>query len=157
MDPTRVYYSSGVFVFIENMTGNSQSLGIPNVGSRVEVTIEERNQYYHTYKTEPYIKRVYVGTVLPNESWQKSTTFSLTGDEHIRQRVIDISDVADIKYYEGSAGIKFSSDIRSFVVKSKNNKYLVTLRNKKFDCSCIGFQYHKNCKHIKAVAKKIEK
>lgn len=135
----------------------TNSFAIPNVGSRVKVTFKERNYYYFTYKTEPYKIVSYEGTVIHSEKWQKPTTFAMTGDSVTRKRVIDIASVHAIEYFSGSAKPKIDGKLRSFIVKSKNNKYLVTLADRNFQCSCIGFSYHKNCKHIKAVAKKIQK
>lgn len=135
----------------------TNSFAMPNVGSRVRVTIKERNYYYFTYQTEPYKITSFDGTVIPSEKWQKPTTFAMTGDSVIRKRIIDISSVHAIEYFSGSAKSKIDNKFRSFIVKSKNNKYLVTLSDRNFECSCIGFSYHKSCKHIRAVSAKIQK
>lgn len=47
------------------------------------------------------------------------------------------------------------SNNRTWRVKSKNNTYIVTLEEDKFSCSCVGFQYHRKCRHANAVAEKV--
>ena len=44
---------------------------------------------------------------------------------------------------------------RHWKVKSKDNVYIVTLASEKWNCTCVGFQYHSNCRHSKAVAARI--
>lgn len=46
---------------------------------------------------------------------------------------------------------------RSFEVKSKDNVYIVSLIDKKFSCTCTGFNFRGHCKHIDAVSEKLKK
>jgi hypothetical protein len=46
---------------------------------------------------------------------------------------------------------------RSFEVKSKDNVYIVNLSNKKYNCTCTGYNFRGHCKHIDAVKSKLEK
>ena len=46
--------------------------------------------------------------------------------------------------------------VRLFNVKSGNHTYQIEVdANKNYSCSCIGFGYHRKCKHGKAVLEKI--
>jgi hypothetical protein len=48
--------------------------------------------------------------------------------------------------------------VRTFKINSKENEYFVTLKEKSntFSCTCTGFQFRGNCKHIHAVVAKIQ-
>lgn len=95
-----------------------------------------------------------VGTVVPNETWEKADTFCMTGDEHIRVRNIALANVLSIEYVRGAPS---KDDVRAFRVKSSDGKriYIVTVRGNKFDCNCTGFTYHHKCKHVDGVKRKI--
>jgi len=95
------------------------------------------------------------GTVVPNERWEKSDTFCMTGDEHIRVRNIALVNVITIEYLKGAPS---QDAVRAFRVKSSDGKrtYIVTVRGNKFDCNCVGFTYHHKCKHIEGVRRKIK-
>ena len=49
-----------------------------------------------------------------------------------------------------------NSDIRIFKVKSKEKEYTVTKSVTSFTCSCTGFNFRGKCKHVDAVAKKLQ-
>lgn len=95
-----------------------------------------------------------VGTVVPNEKWDKVDTFCMTGDEHIRIRNIALPNVLSIEYIRGGA---VKDTVRAFRVKSTDGKreYIVTVRGDKYDCQCTGFTYHHKCKHVDGVKRKI--
>lgn len=95
------------------------------------------------------------GTVVPNEKWEKSDTFCMTGDEHIRVRNIALANVVTIEYIKGAP---LRDAVRAFRVKSSDKKreYIVTVRGDKFDCNCVGFTYHHKCKHVEGVRRKIK-
>lgn len=94
------------------------------------------------------------GTVVPNERWEKSDTFCMTGDQYIAVRNIALRNVVNIEYVRGSA---IKDTVRAFRVKSTDGKrdYTVVVRGNKFDCNCTGFTYHHKCKHVDGVKRKI--
>lgn len=96
----------------------------------------------------------HVGTVVPNEKWDKADTFCMTGDQYIRVRNIGLQYVRSIEYIKGAPS---KDAIRAFRVKSSDGKreYIVTVRGNKFDCNCVGFTYHHKCKHVDGVKRKI--
>lgn len=131
---------------------------IPSVGSRVRVITEHPNIYYLTAKTQPMVRNTYEGVVVPNEKFDKPNTFCITGNSIMPIRNIAVHNVVKLEIISGSASsININESVRVFKVQSsaKNKQYLVTLTQGKFSCNCIGFQYHKNCRHTKAVATKV--
>lgn len=94
------------------------------------------------------------GTVVPNERWEKSDTFCMTGDQYIRVRNIALRNVVAIEYIKGAP---LKSEVRAFRVRSSDGKreYTVVVRGNKFDCNCTGFTYHHKCKHVDGVKRKI--
>jgi hypothetical protein len=128
---------------------------IPAVGSSVRVTTRFRNYYYKTADQQPWNEQVYEGTVVPNERWDSSDSFCVTGDRIMPIRNISVRNVVKLEVLKGSAKAA-ASGIRAFRVKSTKHTYLVTLNGTKLSCTCVGFQYHRNCRHAKAVAAKIK-
>ena len=122
-------------------------IAAPRVGSQIRVlTVFGQRQ------DPPY---VYEGTVVPNEKWEKSDTFCMTGDQYIRVRNIALRHVINIEYMKGAP---LKSEVRAFRVKSSDKKreYIVTVRGNKVDCNCTGFMYHHKCKHSEAVKRKLK-
>lgn len=95
-----------------------------------------------------------VGTVVPNEKWDKADTFCMTGDEHIRIRNIALPNVVTLEYITGAP---VSNAVRAFRIKSKSSgsEYIVTVTGKKVECNCPGFQFRHKCKHSDAVRSKL--
>ena len=63
--------------------------------------------------------------------------------------------VVKIDYVTGSAA-QVATDKKAWKVKSSDGKkfYLVQRVNGKFSCTCTGFEFRKDCKHIGAVSKR---
>lgn len=47
-------------------------------------------------------------------------------------------------------------DVRKFKVKSKEKEYIVSIREDNYSCTCTGFTFRGQCKHINAVAEKLQ-
>jgi hypothetical protein len=97
----------------------------------------------------------HVGTVVPNEKWEKPDTFCMTGDQYIAVRNIALVNTYSIEYIKGAPD---TNTVRAFRVKStdKKREYTVIVRGGKVSCNCTGFTYHHKCKHAEAVKRKIK-
>jgi hypothetical protein len=51
---------------------------------------------------------------------------------------------------------KSEPGVRKFEVQSKDKKYIVSLREEEYSCTCTGFTFRGQCKHINAVAEKLQ-
>lgn len=96
-----------------------------------------------------------IGTVVPNQKWNKPDTFCMTGDEHIAVRNIALQYTRSIEYIKGAPT---QNAVRAFRVKStdKKREYTVIVRGNKVSCNCVGFTYHHKCKHATAVKAKLK-
>ena len=128
---------------------------IPNVGSVVRVTTKHIDSYLYAKNNFQYF--THEGTVIPSPSWVNNG-FAMTGNDHIKMRVISLDNIEKIEYITGKGQkAKAMGGIRVFKVKSKSkgSTYMVTLQNGKFSCDCMGFQYRKACRHASEVKKHV--
>jgi len=113
---------------------------LPTVGSTVSVDCR-----YITKST------TFTGVVVNPYRYLNANEFCLqTGNPEFPISIINLANVVDLKILKGS-----TTTIRKFKVVGSKGEYLVTLSNKHFSCSCIGFKYHNKCKHITKVKEKI--
>jgi hypothetical protein len=83
----------------------------------------------------------YTGEVVPNPRWCTDDQFCLaTGDIQFPFRVLDKDDVVGM-------GRKKKAESKVRTVNVSN--YLVTIDDKNSSCTCIGFGYRRDCKHIR--------
>lgn len=110
---------------------------IPTVGSNIKVTCQ-----FYTGEAS------FEGVVVKPYKWLQEGEFCLqTGNKQFPISVINLKSIKDIVILTGS-----TSKIKTFKVKgSKNHEYIVTLSDKHYSCSCIGFKYHNKCKHVAEV------
>jgi SWIM zinc finger len=129
----------------------------PEVGSKIRVTTRYRNHYHLTAESEPFVDNVYEGVVLPSWKHDEPYTFNMTGTRDFPERNISLNKVVDLKILNGKAAKKLEKNltVKAFKVESKGKIYLVTKADTKYTCTCIGFQYHRKCKHVTAVHKKV--
>ena len=126
-----------------------KTLSIPQVGSKVRVTTRYKDIYI--YARNPYREQVYEGEVVNPDKWMDTDSFKVfTGNPDLPYSVISASNVSDVKYITGGAGRAVKSDVKTFSVKgSKGEVYTVTQTGTRWSCSCVGFQFRRQCKHIK--------
>ena len=92
-----------------------------------------------------------MGVVVNPHRWLSSNEFCLqTGNKEFPISVINLANVVDLKILKGS-----TTNIRKFKVAGSKGEYIVTLSDKHFSCTCIGFKYYNKCKHITKVKEKI--
>jgi hypothetical protein len=132
------------------------TVALPSVGAVIRVKTRHQNTYELDWQTIPFVEKIYEGRVVPNDRFDKVTTFCMTGDEHVAVRNIAIENVVSIDYIKGKPAK--TQVVRKFHVKSSNGKkeYVVEVVGDKIRCSCPGNIYHGKCKHADAVREKIK-
>jgi hypothetical protein len=118
---------------------------IPTIGSRIRVRTE-----YSDGKT--FVKE---GTVVPS-IFKNPTIFALeTGNPSYPVSEISMPYVKEIQLLSGKFS-SYSTDSKFWKVKSKKSGglYLVSYISGKFTCTCKGFVFRRDCRHIGSVSKK---
>lgn len=126
-----------------------KALNIPSIGSRVRVTT--RHKEIFIFATSPYRDYTYEGQVVPSNKWDPAGTFKLfTGNPEWPDSVISMNNVHDLTYITGGPGKTVSNNNRTWTVTgSRGDKYTVSQIGTKWACTCSGFQFRKQCKHVK--------
>jgi hypothetical protein len=129
----------------------------PTIGRRVIVTMDwSRNMKGYA----DYVPRINtsVGTVVASMPFDDPDTFRMTtGDKIFPFSVVPLDYVTALKYDNGEKIAKGQARIiqnKSWQIKSDSRKggmYTVTQEGNFFSCTCLGFQFHKNCRHIRKV------
>lgn len=132
---------------------------IPKAGESIRVAVESRNTNIFTYKEQPVLRREYEGVVVASDKWDRPNTFNMTGDQHIKVRNIYLGWVVHLEVVGGKTSkVDLPSGFRAFRVKSGSGdkEYVVTVNGGRYECTCVGFQFRRNCRHTKAVAEKVK-
>lgn len=119
---------------------------VPTKDSKVRVSIRY-SQGPRMFPPQPDV-HVFEGTIVPSYKWLNDRQFCMTGDDTMKIRVIDMNLVNDIELLSGSLK-EIDTDVKVYeIAGSKGNKYIVTKDSKGWDCTCPGFQFRKQCKHV---------
>ena len=130
-------------------------VAVPNVGSRVRVTTMYPNTYAYRGEYDNYVTYTREGVVVQS-IFRDPFMFAVeTGasDHPVSEYNAKSQHVVKIEYIVGGAS-QVSTETKAWKVKSKEKVYLVTRVNGKFNCSCKGFEFRRDCKHVGAVSKK---
>lgn len=127
---------------------------IPKIGSEVTVTVRNAMaDFRHLYGSGVITEHVtFTGTVAPTERWQdaKRTLNLTTGIKSFPVRSIDMARVVSIN--GAKAKVIVAPKSRTWLVKgSKGNTYTVTEENARRSCTCVGFGFRQQCKHLNMV------
>lgn len=114
------------------------------------ITVQVRNPLWARRKSYAYNIsefNTYTGDVVPNPRWCTDDQFCLsTGNPQFPFRVIDKDDVVGMKR-------KQQTEAKSKTVIVEGSKpgqnYIVTIDGKRSTCTCVGFGYRKDCKHVR--------
>ena len=120
----------------------------PKVGSVVRVTTKHR-EIYHDAKDE-WRYNTYEGVVVPSKPWHTPTSFQLKVKDQTFMPIIEISTITKIEYISGS-GVEIDTSDKVWKVTSARDpkkSYTVKLSAGRWSCTCDGFQFRKNCRHI---------
>ena len=133
------------------------TVAVPKVGSRVRVTTMYPNHVVYRGDTNGYVTYVREGIVVQSIFRDPFMFAVKTGaPEHpVSEFNAESQHVVKIEYVTGSA-TQVATDKKAWKVKSTDGKkfYIVERVNGKFSCTCTGFEFRKDCKHVGAVSKK---
>ena len=131
------------------------TVAVPKVGSRVRVTTMYPNHVVYRGDTNGYVTYVREGIVVQSIFRDPFMFAVKTGapDHPVSEFNAKSQHVVKIEYIVGGAS-QVSTDTKAWKVKSKDKVYLVQRVGCKFSCSCKGFEFRRDCKHIGLVGKK---
>lgn len=130
---------------------------VPTVGSRVRVTTIYPNTYAYRGEYDNYVTKTREGVVV--ESIFKDPFYFAveTGDpDHpVSEFNSKSQHVVKVEVVSGSTSTVETSN-KAWKVKSGDGKrvYLVQRVNGRFSCTCKGFEFRRDCKHVGLVGKK---
>jgi len=126
----------------------------PDIGSDIEIITNTPNP------AQPHaLPNRYRGRVVIPFKWINEYDFCLTtGDSAFPVRVVDIRNVTEIKYLDGSIAVQTEytavPKIQSYTVEgSKGDVYIVTNDNGKWACDCVAGKFGRYCKHVEKIKK----
>lgn len=124
---------------------------VPTVGSVVKVRASFR-QGPMMIPPRPAFT-VFEGKILPSYKWLTDREFCMSGDSDYPIRVINMDMVDGIELVSGNFK-EVKTDTQVFVVEgSKGNKYTVTKNKQGWKCTCPGFGFRGQCKHVSELSK----
>ena len=132
---------------------------IPSIGSIVTVT----TRWPSNVAGRVFDENTHTGKVVPiPKYWSNEigNTFAVeTGRDYHPISLIYVDKVIDLKILEGKAlnSTQFSKllTIECTVAGSKGSVYNVVSKGGSWSCTCTGFQFRNQCKHIAQVKSKI--
>lgn len=126
---------------------------IPQAGTVVTVTTRyPTRSFWHKEDYEDY---TLTGAVLASPKWLTSDQIAVSNPKHPNGfSVITLNKVIDIKTAEGAITLdKPTEDYKEWQFSgSKGNNYLVIRQKGKYNCTCLGYQFRKHCKHVEEAA-----
>ena len=133
------------------------AIAVPKIGSRVRVTTMYPNTYAYRGEDDNYVSYTREGEVVQSIFRDPFMFAVKTGDpDHpVSEYNAKSLHVVKIEYIVGGAS-QVATDTKAWKVKSGDGKnfYIVERVNGKFSCTCKGFEFRKDCKHVGAVSKK---
>lgn len=123
---------------------------IPTLDSIIEVTVHDPFAVAQIPPSAP--TRVYFGRVLPPDRWLNEYQFNITGDAHWPIRTLDCRNISSMKILKGTDKIINVENTTWKITGSKGTEYLVSKSMQGFKCTCPGFEFRKNCRHISQVS-----
>ena len=125
---------------------NPTLIQVPSVDSRVRIRV--RNTFAPNMIPPGPDSREYQGQVLKSYRWLTDRQFCLEGDADWPIRVINIDSVIDMEVLSGQLHDVDVSTESWDVAGSRGNKYQVTRDQRGWTCTCTGFQFRRQCRHV---------
>jgi hypothetical protein len=94
----------------------------------------------------------YTGQILPNPKWIASDAICIsTGDSQFPFRVIDRDRIVGLDISLARESEKAIARSETFIVQGSKpgTTYTVTRDSTQWSCTCVGFGFRKDCKHIR--------
>jgi len=118
-----------------------------NVGDTVSIRVRDARN--HAVYASGVVNQFneYTGKILPNPKWVSSDSICIsTGDTHFPFRIIDRERILEL----GNAPVAVSRS-ETFVVQGSKpgTTYTVTCDGSHWSCTCVGFGFRKDCKHVR--------
>jgi hypothetical protein len=122
----------------------------PKVGSVVKVTTRYPESYL--YAKNKFRDVTTVGKVVENDRWTPVGNFSITtGRPEYPIAIIALHNVIKVetagKVVRASVE-KSAPKVWKVTSKRSGEVYTVTNNAGSWSCTCVGYQYHRKCKHI---------
>lgn len=128
---------------------------IPKIGT--EVTVKVRHPQWsnaHAYASGVIREfEEFTGTVLPIEKWQNPREVLNLSTEvrKFPRRMLYLSDIVEIGGKKVKPKIKVAQTRVLHVQGSKGDVYTVTVGDGFKTCTCAGFTFRRNCRHVNAI------
>ena len=119
-------------------------------------TITVRTRYFRPsfHSPDNYVEDEITGEKLNTIKWLTPDEIAITNPKHPNGfSIIHKKNILWIKDLQGNtATVKIDPDYKQWRVKgSKGNEYLVIRQKGQYNCTCPGFTFRKNCRHIAEV------
>jgi hypothetical protein len=124
---------------------------VPVIGSVVKILV--RNEQGSAMIPPQPTSLMYEGKVLPSYTWLTDRQFCLSGTKDWPIRVLNMDYIENIELLSGNFKEVNTGTKVHEVLGSKGKKYIVTSNNKCWTCTCPGFQFRKQCKHVSELSK----
>ena len=120
-----------------------------NVGENITIRVQDpRNPAVFANGVVQGITE-YSGKVVPNPKWVSSDCICLsTGDTQFPFRIIERERILEL----GASAVASSAPrSETFIVKGSKpgSTYTVTRDGSHWSCTCVGFGFRKDCKHVR--------
>ena len=120
-----------------------------------QVTVRTRLYQPSYHRADAYLEHEITGDILNTIKWLKPDEIAVSNPAHPNKfSIIHKKNILWIKDLAGNKSTVKVSDpeYRQWTVKgSKGDEYLVIRQKGLYNCTCPGFTYRKNCRHIAEV------
>ena len=126
----------------------------PQIGSEVTVTVRNAMaDFRHLYGSGVISEHeTFTGIVVANEKWLTNHLSITTGIKSFPVRSIDMARVVSINGVKSKSVKAAVSKTRTWIVAgSRGQNYTVTEENGRRSCTCVGYEFRRQCKHLNVV------
>jgi len=119
-----------------------------------QITVRTRLYQPSYHRADNYIEHEITGQQLDSIKWLQPDEIAITNPRHPNGfSILHKKNILWIKDLQGKkATVKVDPEYRQWTVKgSKGNEYLVIRQKGSYTCTCLGYTFRKNCRHIAEV------